>query len=217
MGVGPGTELLVVSGDPLWPVAGGGRERAAGLVGALAGRFSVRVLAPVEGSPPEGMSIGVVALPEEEPVARLVAVLSPQPRRGRALLGPARSRALLQAIADHRPRAVLFLAGYLAAAAPSIEPAIFVDFAELSVRRTAATVLESVKARWWEPLEARRAVAVSASTPDDVALLASWGARAVLVPDATSASTWEQASAPLTDAVEQVVRAPRMTSGPSPS
>jgi len=208
----PTTELLVVSGAPLWLLPDGGPTptRTAGLVTALAARFSVRVLAPVEGPLPGGAAFDLDDLPDEEPVARLVAVLNPQSRRGRALLGPRRSQALLRVVADHRPLAVLFVGGYLAAAAPTIERPIFVDFPELTVRRRRPSppgaALESAKARWWEPVEARRAVAVSATTPDDVELLASWGARAVLVPDASSPSTWVQASAPLADAIETVVR-----------
>ncbi len=182
--------------------------RMAGLVEALALRFAVRVVAPVEAAPPDGIVVGVDGLPDEDPVARLVAVLSPQPRLGHAFLGPRRSRALLQAVADHRPGAMLFAAGYLAAAAPTIDRPIFVDFPYLSVRRDApdrsVSAFESLKARWWEPVEARRAVAVSASTPEDVARLASWGGRALLVSDGST-------SAPLIDAIEEVVRAPRTT------
>ncbi len=205
-----GTELLVVSGEPLWPAAGGGRIRTAGLVGALAGRFSVWVVAPVDGPPPDGVVVGVDPLPDEAPVGRAVALLSPHARLGRALLGPVRGQALLRAVTDHRPRAILFAAGFLAAAAPSIDRPVLVDFPRLSVRRLPSQpALESAKARWWEPVEARRAVAASASTPDDVALLLAWGARAVLVPDASSPSEWASATAPLAEAIEQLVRAPR--------
>jgi len=171
------TDLLVVSGEPL------GTGRLAGLVQALAERVSVRVLAPPDG------------LPEEEPVTRWVALLSPQPRLGRALLGPRRSRALLQAMADDRPRAVLFAGGHLAAASPTIELPVFVDFPTLAVRGTG---LEALKARWWEPVEARRAVVASSPSSDEVDVLASWGARAVLVPDGSPGA--------LVEAVEQAVR-----------
>jgi hypothetical protein len=179
------TELLVVSGEPL--SAGGGR-RTAGLVEALSARFSVRVLAPGDG------------LPDEDPAPRLVSLLSPQSRLGRERLGPARSRALLQALADLRPRAVLFAGSHLAAASPTMDVPIFVDMPTLAVRGKG---LEALKARWWEGVEARRAVAVSASSAADVDLLTSWGARAVLVPDGSSPAGW----APLAEAVEQVVRA----------
>jgi hypothetical protein len=178
-------QLLVVSGEPL---AAGDGGRASGLVEALSARFSVRVLAPGEG------------LPDEEPVPRLVALLSPQPRLGRALLGPARSRALLQALADHRPQAVLFAGSHLAAASPTIDLPIFVDMPTLAVRGKG---LEALKARWWEGVEARRAAAVSASSAADVDLLVSWGGRAVLVPDGSSPAGW----APLVEAVDQVVEA----------
>ena len=117
-------------------------------------------------------------------MGRVVGALSPHSRRGRALLGPRRSQALLRAVADHRPRALLFAGGHLAAASPYHRPA---DLRRLPRAGRAHVVgragLDALKARWWEPVEARRAVAVSASTPDDVALLASWGARALLVPD----------------------------------
>jgi hypothetical protein len=212
------TDLLVVSGVALWPAVDGAGIRTAGLAQALAGRFSVRVLAPGKGSAPDGVAFEVDALPHEEPVRRVVAAVSPQPRRGQALLGPRRSQALLQAVADHRPRAVLFAGSHLAAVAPSIDRPIFVDFFELAVRGPRS--LESFKARWWEPGEARRAAAASATTAADVALLASWGARAVLVPNGSSASslsegevaghrpvpTWEQACAPLAEAIDQVLR-----------
>ena len=199
------TDLLVVSGEPVWA---GDRNRTAGLVEALAARFSVRVLAPGTGPAGGGPAAARDALPDEEPAARLVAVLSPQPRLGRALLGPRRSRALLQALADHRPRAVLFAGSHLAAASPTIDVPIFVDVPTLAVRGTG---LEALKARWWEAVEARRAVAVSSPSADDVALLASWGARAVLVADGSSPATWEEACAPLVEVVEEAVRA----SGPT--
>ncbi|MEA2973922.1 MAG: hypothetical protein QOG82_2380 [Actinomycetota bacterium] len=165
----------------------------------MAARFSVRVLAPMDGATPGG--IVVDALPDEEAAARLVSLLSPQPRAGRAQLGPRRSRALLQVVADHQPQAVLFTAGHLAAASPTIDLPIFVDFPTLAVRGTG---LEALKARWWEAVEARRAVAVSAASAESVDLLTSWGARAVLVADGSSPAAW----GPLADAVEQVVRAP---------
>jgi hypothetical protein len=204
--VGPGIELLFVAGEALWPATGGGQARTAGLVAALAERFSVRVLAPVEGPPPEDLAIGVDPLPDEERVGHVVATLSPQSRRGREELGPRRSRALLQAVADHRPRAVFFAASHLASAAPTIDRPVFVDFPRVELR-SGTGGLEAWKARWWEPVEARRAAAVSAPTDEDVALLASWGAKAVLVAGGTSTSTWLLAITPLADAVEQVVRA----------
>ena len=204
------TELLIVSGSPVWPEGDHASGRTAGLVEALARRFSVRVLAPAGGPPSEGVVVGVDDLPDEEPTPRVVAVLSPQSRLGRALLGPRRSQVLLRMVAEHRPVAVMFSAGHLAAAAPTIDRPIFVDFPELSVRRPPGggrmAALESAKARWWEPNEARRAVAVSAATADDVDRLASWGARAVLVPQAATAAAWREASAPLADVVERVVR-----------
>lgn len=206
---GPGIELLVVAGEPLWPSAGGGEPgRAAGLVGALAGRLAVRVVAPVDGPPPGGVVVGVDPLPDEEPAGRLVAALSPLSRLGRAQLGPRRSQALLRAVADHRPRAILYVHGYLAAAAPSIDRPVFVDFPVLSVRRSeGSSAFESLKARWWEPVEARRAVAVSATTSDDVALLSSWGARAMPVPDGPmSPSEWATACAALADAIARTAR-----------
>ena len=190
------TGLLVVCGEAPWPGGVGGR--AAGLVSAMAARFSVRVLAPVDGTVPNG--IVVDALPDEEPAARLVSLLSPQPRAGRAQLGPRRSRALLQAVADHQPRAVLFAGGHLAAASPTIDRPIFVDFPTLAV---GGTGLEALKARWWEAVEARRAVTVSAASADDVDLLTSWGARVVLVADGSAAAEW----GPLADAVARVVGA----------
>jgi hypothetical protein len=208
VGAGPGIELLLVAGQPLWPAdgGGGGQERTAGMVVALTTRFSVRVLAPVEGQPPKDVVIGVDPLPDEEPARRLVAALSPQSRRGRAELGPLRARALLQAVADHRPRAVLFAGSHLASAAPTIDRPIFVDFPRVEAR-SGTGGLEAWKARWWEPVEARRAAAVAAATEEDLALLVSWGATAVLVPDGTSPSTWLLAVAPLAEAVEQAVRA----------
>jgi hypothetical protein len=182
--LGPVLEVLVVAGEPM--SEGDGRTTA--LVAALSARCSVRVLAPGDG------------LPDEEPVARLVAWLSPQSRVGRALLGPLRSRALLQALADHRPRAVVFVGSHLAAASPTIDVPIFVDMPTLAVRGKG---LEALKARWWEPVEARRAVAVSSPSAADVELLMSWGARAVLVPDGPSPGGW----APMAEAVDEVVRA----------
>lgn len=161
------TGLLVVGGDGL---------RTAALVAALASRLPVRVL---DGVPDEA---------DQEP-SPLVTRLSLVPR-----LGAARSRALLQAIADDRPRAVLFVGSHLAAAAPTIKVPVFVDFPTLAVRGGG---WEALKARWWEPVEARRAVVASSPSADDVAVLESWGARAVLVADGSSAAA-------LVDAVERV-------------
>jgi glycosyltransferase involved in cell wall biosynthesis len=94
-----------------------------------------------------------------------------------------------------RPGVVLFAHGYLAAAAPPLPAPIAIDFADVEVRRMASLArtgpararvahgAELLKARRWEPGVARAATVASAVSPADVALLSSWGARAVLVPN----------------------------------
>ena len=194
--LGSVTGLLVVCGEAPWPAGGGGR--AAGLVAAMAARFSVRVLAPGDGAVPDGIVVDV--LPDEEPAARLVSRAEPPVPGG---TGPARSPAQPgPAPGRRRPPAAggAVLGRPPGRRSPTIDRPIFVDFPTLAVRGTG---LEALKARWWESVEARRAVAVSAASADDVDLLTSWGARAVLVADGSSPAAW----GPLADAVAQVVGA----------
>lgn len=186
-------DVLVVSGEALWPSSHGGRIRSARIVQELAEHMAVQVLAPVETAPP--IDVPVEALPPERPLFRVSAALTPGPRLGRALLGPLRTGALLDVVARHRPRTVLFAPAYLAAATPDLGVPIVVDFHDLEVARTvslarhgaarsrAAYAIEALKARRWEPRVARRAMTATATCPADVARLAGWGVPALLVPN----------------------------------
>ena len=177
-------------------MAGWREGRAAGLVSAMAARFSVRVLAPMDGAVPDG--IVVAALPDEEPAARLVSLLSPPapggtgPARPPADPGPApghrrppapggavRGRAPGGRVPHHRPADLRRL--------PDAGGA-----GDRGWRRS-----RPAGGRRWRPA---RAVAVSAASADDVDLLTSWGARAaVLVADGSAPAAW----GPLADAVAQ--------------
>lgn len=191
MGARP--DVVVVSGEALWPAGHGGRVRSARIVEELARHMAVRVLAPVEASAP--VDVPIEALPEEPSVGRLKAALAPTPRVGRALLGRRRTQVLVGAVARHRPCAVLFAPAYLAALAPDLGVPVALDFHDLEVDRMlslaghgstrprAAYALEALKARRWEPRLARRAMVCTATCPADVARLADWGAPALLVPN----------------------------------
>ena len=191
-------DLLIVASESLWPPVDGGRLRTARLAEVLSERYEVVVVAP-EGPKPPPSGLSLHPLPGEAPPSRLVAVASLRPRLGTASLGCRRQAALVEAIARHRPRRLLFAHGYLAAVAPAYdlpvhELPVIVDFADLEVvrqsslarrgsaRSRAATALEAAKAHRWEPRLARSLELALASTPGDEQRLATWGARAVLVP-----------------------------------
>lgn len=187
-------EILVVSGEPLWPAVHGGRIRTARIVEELARRFPVRVLAPKEAPPP--LDVPLDPLPDDVPADGASATLRPTPRLGRALLGPRRTAVLRDAVARYRPQIVLFSQAYLAAAAGSLGVPLAVDFADVEVRRMMSLArlgpaprsrvshgVEALKARRWEPRLARRACVATATCADDVALLRAWGTPALLVPN----------------------------------
>lgn len=183
------TDVLFVSGEPLWPSTHGGRIRAARIVEQLARKLEVRVVAPVEGDPPQ--DVAVDPLPPPTPAGPWTL----RPRLGHALLGPQRRAAVTRAVERRRPRFVMFAHSYLAAMAPDVGVPIVVDFADVEVRRRAslarfgaprsraANVVEAIKARRWEPRVARRAHQCTAASESDWATLARWGARAGLVPN----------------------------------
>jgi hypothetical protein len=188
-------DVVVVSGEPLWPPTHGGRIRASRLAEALAGRLRVAVLAPPDRDRTAPAGIGFVPLPPEPSPPRLVAVAGRHPRLGRALLGPCRAAAVAAAAERLRPRAAVFAHTYLAAVAPPLEAVGFVDAADLEVARMrslagqgsgrarANAAVEAAKAAWWEPRAACRARAVAAACRADADRLRGWGARAVLVPN----------------------------------
>jgi hypothetical protein len=186
------TDLLIVAGVPPWPPVNGGRIRAARIAEELARHFGVRIAAPAPAKPPAGLDYE--ELPDEEPPAKLRAFASAYPAVGRQLLGPRRRGALAAVVARRRPRVVVFAHSYLAAVVPPSAVPFAVDFTDVEVRRMASLArrgaprkrlawgLEWAKARRWEPAVARRAVVAVGQTPDDTAVLASWGAHAVCVP-----------------------------------
>lgn len=187
-------DVLVVSGEPLWPSSHGGRIRTARIVQELDRRLSVRVLAPMETPPP--FDVALDPLPDEVPAGRASAALRLTPRLGLALLGPRRTAVLHDVVARYQPRIVLFAHAYLAESAGALGVPVVVDFADIEVRRMASLSrlgpgarsraghgIEALKARRWEPRLAGRARVAAATCPADVALLRAWGARAVLVPN----------------------------------
>ncbi|MDQ4096707.1 MAG: glycosyltransferase family 4 protein [Actinomycetota bacterium] len=186
-------ELLVVSGEPLWPRTHGGRLRSARIVEVLAAEMAVRVVTPVEADPPAGVL--VEPLPDEAPAGRLASVFGPSPRLGGSLLGPERVGRLLDVCSRQPPRIVLYTHSYLAEMAPDLGIPVAVTFTDVETRRMAslartgpprsraAHLLEWAKARRWEPRVARRAAVSVAASPSDLAVLAAWGSHPVLVPN----------------------------------
>jgi glycosyltransferase involved in cell wall biosynthesis len=186
------TDVLFVSGEPLWPPIHGGRIRGARLAEALAGELRVCVLAASSDSPPSDLEYE--ALPDEPPPHTLAAFGSTKPAIGRMLLGPRRGEAVAAAARRRRPSVVIFAHGYLAAVAPPLAAKVVVDFADVDVRRMASLARrgpprkrlvwswEWAKARRWEPAVARRAALTVAVTPGDAEVLSSWGGRVVSVP-----------------------------------
>ena len=187
-------ELMVVSGEALWPPVHGGRLRAARVVEALAARLDVAVVAPAEAPPPP--EVALHPLPSRAPLGRVEGFASVRPRLGAVALGPIRKAAVASAVARLRPRAVLFTHSYVAAVVPLGVP-FAVDFPDVEVRRQASLARggrarhralrawEAAKARRWEPRVSRRAAVVAASAAADVALLSSWGAHVVHAPNGT--------------------------------
>lgn len=187
-------DVVFVSGEPLWPSHHGGRLRASHIVEELGRRLSVMVVAPAEAPAPAGVRL--YSLPDGPPGGRL-AVVSPRPRVGRALLDRRRQAALRHVLAREHPGAVVFASSPLAAMAPPLDVPMAVDFVDIDLRRMAsfarspdaslrsrgAAGVEYLKARRWEPAVARRSALVAAPAADDVRLLASWGATAVHVPN----------------------------------
>jgi hypothetical protein len=191
----PPLDVLVVSGEPLWPPVHGGRLRTAGIVEELARHLTVRVLAPLEAPPPAGVTLDV--LTDDVPAP---ATFGLGPRLAAQLLGPVRRAAVGAAVAEHRPRTVLVAPAYLAAGLLRLGVPVALDFHDVEVRRMASLrrvgpprarlvhALEAVKARRWEPALARGADVVTAVSQDDVDLLSSWGATALLVPHGSAAA-----------------------------
>lgn len=184
------TEVIVVSGEPLWPPVHGGRIRTTRLAEALAGNFDVCVLAPGP-APPE---LEYEELPEGPRPGRRRAFASREPAVGRSMLPPARREALAAAVRRRRPDVVLLAQSPLAAVAPPLASETIVDFHDVEVHRLAslagrgtprkriAWAWEYAKARRWEPRVARRAALAVAVSHRDAVRLAAWGAHVVCVP-----------------------------------
>lgn len=191
-------EMLVVSGEPLWPSTHGGRIRTARLAGEIGRRLPIRVVAPVEGEPE--IDAPVTPLPPPLPLSRLRLVVDARPRLGQVLLDHRRREVLARAVRDHRPRAVLFAQSYLAAMVPGLGVSTVIDLHDLEVRRMAslaghgtargraAHAVELLKARRWEPAVARRAALCSTPSDVDATVLSSWGSAVVLVPHGSDAA-----------------------------
>ncbi|MCA1842481.1 MAG: hypothetical protein LC792_04690 [Actinobacteria bacterium] len=198
-------DVLIVSGEPLWPSVHGGRIRTARMLEALAHHLAVRVAAPLEAGAPHG--IPVDPLPGPPVIRRWRLAASAAPALGGMLLDPERARAVAGLVARHRPRTVLLAQSYLAAVAPTLAVPIAVDFPDVEVRRMVSLAgsapsrharvafgLEAAKARRWEPRLARSATVVSTASGADAALLTSWGAAPVLVPN--GAATFDYTPSP---------------------
>ena len=193
-----GREVLVVSGEPLWPSVHGGRIRTARIAAELGKRLPVRVLAPEDGDPEADVAFS--RLPPALPLRPFAAAVNAKPRMGQLLLDARRREALERSIGRNRPRAVLFAQSYLAAMVLGSETAAVVDFSDVEVRRMASLArqgtlrsravhgLEALKARRWEPAVAGRAALCTTPSQADAALLSDWGAAAVLVPHGADAA-----------------------------
>jgi glycosyltransferase involved in cell wall biosynthesis len=183
-------DVLVLSGEPVWPPHTGGRARLAGLSAALAETFEVGVL-EVGGT--DGANDGVWR--RGIPADRLPGwrqPLSRDPRLGRSVLGPRAVEAVGNALRDSGAKALIAGHSYLAAMLDV--PRLVVDFANIEIDRyallarssspvwRAVHALESAKARRWEPAVARRAWLNVAVSDSDAATIRSWGAEAIVVP-----------------------------------
>lgn len=184
-------DVLVLSGEPVWPPHTGGRARLAGLSAALAETFRVGVLEI--GGNDRGETDGVWR--HGIPADRLPGwrqPLSTQPRLGRSVLGPRAAAAVREALRETGARVLVAGHSYLAAMLDA--PRLVVDFANVEAERyallarTASPVwravhtLEAAKARRWEPRVARRAWFSVAVSDADAATIRGWGADAVVVP-----------------------------------
>jgi len=183
-------DVLVLSGEPVWPPHTGGRARIAGLATALAETFRVGVL-EIGGTDGEHDGVQRRGIPADR-LPGWLQPLSPKPRLGRSVLGPKARAAVARALKDSGAHTLVAGHSYLGAMVDA--PRLVVDFANIETQRyallarTAPPVwkvvhtVEATKARRWEPRLARRAwLNVAVSDPDG-ATIRSWGADAVVVP-----------------------------------
>jgi glycosyltransferase involved in cell wall biosynthesis len=183
-------DVLVLSGEPVWPPHTGGRARLAGLAQALSESFAVGVL-EVGGEDGEADGVWRHRIAAHR-VAGWRQPLSRAPRLGRSVLGPHAVAAVHEAMRDSGAHTLVAGHSYLGAMVDVHR--LVVDFANVEadryalLARSASPVwravhsLEAAKARRWEPALARRAwlnVAVSAA---DAATIAGWGGDVVTVP-----------------------------------
>ncbi|HEX8004633.1 MAG TPA: glycosyltransferase family 4 protein [Mycobacteriales bacterium] len=182
-------DVLLLSGEPVWPPHTGGRARLAGLAAALAEEFRVGVLevgGPDEDGTPWRRGIAADRLPGwRQP-------LSPRPRLGRSVLGPRAVAAVRGAVGESGARALVAGHSYLGAMVDV--PRLVVDFANVEAERyallarsappvwRAVHTLEAAKARRWEPALARRAWLNVAVSDADAATIRGWGGDVVTVP-----------------------------------
>lgn len=184
-------DVLILSGEPVWPPHTGGRARLAGLATALGEQMKVGVLevGGAAGGEVRGVwrrGIAVDRMPGwRQP-------LSSRPRLGRSVLGPAARAAVNEALRRSGARTVIAGHSYLGAMLDV--PRLVVDFANIEAERyallakTASPVwrlvhsLEATKARRWEPAVARRALFTVAVSDADAETIRGWGAEAIVVP-----------------------------------
>ncbi len=115
--------------------------------------------------------------------------VSPRPRQGNIRI----LDALTDAVEESDPDVILLSISYLAPMFRTKTPVV-IDFQNIEIDRYASlaalasglhkgsAILESLKARRWEPRAARDAALCIACTPEEEARLKAWGARTCLVP-----------------------------------
>jgi Glycosyl transferases group 1/Glycosyl transferase 4-like domain len=188
-------DVLVVTGDSVWPPINGGRERTAGIVEALAESYSVSVAAPGLTSRSfvaTPVPTFAYRLPKRQ--RRLAAFASARPRLGNSVLDRRALSDLAQMVIGLRPSVLLFTHSYLASTASRLPSAfVAVDFPNVESERLRSLArdakgrqrlsrsLEAAKAHLWEPPVARRADLVSVVSQSDAARLTAWGASSVVV------------------------------------
>jgi hypothetical protein len=176
-------KIAFVAIEPVYPPHGGGQVRMAGLISALeAAGHTVQVFDPTM----------YTTLKGDRSIRHFA---SRNPRQGNIRINAKMKAAVLASGAD-----VVFASiSYLAPRLPRSIPLV-IDFQNIEMERYASiaklatgihrmsAALESFKARRWEPRVARRAVLCIACTPEDAAVLQSWGADVVLAPHAADAN-----------------------------
>ena len=193
------TDVLVVAVEEIWPPRQGGQVRVAGLIDVLREDFDVAVAVP-QASNPSLSPVPVFGLRKGPAGPQLRHFLSPRPRIGQAMLGPDGPSRLTHLVNELMPAMVLFTHSYLAAMSDPLDVPIAVDFANIEsarlrtfaasgpLKNRLSALVETMKARSWEPRVARRAGLCLALAEGDARVLSRWQAKVAHVPNGVRAT-----------------------------